>query len=61
MGDTIFQWSLIGLTLLVIGWIAGGILAGIGVALPVISGIVVEIGGGIILLHYWGKGYMSRW
>jgi uncharacterized membrane-anchored protein len=61
MSDNVFQWSLIGLTIAVIGWIVGGIVNHV---LPtgavVVIGIVAEIVIGGALLYFWGKGYMER-
>jgi hypothetical protein len=60
MSDDRFQWTFIGVALLAIILI---ILAA--VALIPSWMIVIAIAGGLIgdvaLLHYWGKGYMSRY
>ena len=61
MSDKTFEWSLSGLTILVIAWIVVGILLHLlPTAAVVIIGIVVEIGLGGYLLHRWGKSYMER-
>jgi len=55
MSDNVFQWSVIGLTIAVIGWIAGGIIGDVlPAAAVVVIGIVVEIVIGGTLLHFWG-------
>ncbi|PIU57806.1 MAG: hypothetical protein COS88_00010 [Chloroflexi bacterium CG07_land_8_20_14_0_80_51_10] len=61
MSDKMFEWSLTGLTALVIAWIVVGIVLHIlPVAAVVIIGLIVEIGLGGYLLHIWGKSYMER-
>jgi len=61
MSDNVFQGSLIGLTIVVIGWIAGGIVGHVlATGGVIIIGIVAEIVIGGALLHFWGKGYMKR-
>ena len=61
MSDKTFEWSLTGLTGLVIAWIVVGIVLGIlPVAAVVIIGLVIELGVGGYLLHIWGKSYMER-
>ena len=61
MNDKVFERSLSGLTALVLLWIILGIVFGvIGWGWVVIIGLVVEIVGGGLLLHYWGKSYMAR-
>ena len=60
MRDDTFQWSFIGVVALAIILI---ILAVVGVipiwviAIAIVSGIA----GDILLLHFWGKSYMSRY
>ncbi len=61
MSDKTFEWSLTGLTALVVLWIILGGIFGIMGWLPVVLiGLVVEVVGGGFLLHYWGKSYMAR-
>lgn len=61
VSDKTFEWSLTGLTILVIAWIVLGIvLSLLPAAAVVIIGIIVEIGLGGYLLHVWGKSYMER-
>jgi len=61
MSEGIFQWSLIGLTILVIGWMVAGIILGIMAwGWVVVIGILVEMVIGGALIYYWGKGYMQR-
>ncbi len=61
MSDRVFEWSLTGLSALVLLWIILGIVFGvIGWGWVVVIGLVVEIVGGGFLLRYWGKSYMER-
>ena len=61
MNDKVFERSLSGLTALVLLWLILGIVFGVmGWGWVVITGLVVEIVGGGLLLHYWGKSYMAR-
>ena len=61
MSDQIFKRSLSGLTLLVLLWIIlGGVFGVMAWGWVVVIGLVVEIVGGGLLLHYWGKSYMAR-
>ena len=61
MSDKVFERSLSGLTALVLLWLILGIVFGVmGWGWVVITGLVVEIVGGGLLLHYWGKSYMAR-
>ena len=61
MSDKTFEWSLTGLTILVIVWIVLGIVSHIlPTAAVVIIGIIIEIGLGGYMLHRWGKNYMER-
>lgn len=61
MSDKAFEWSLTGLTALVIAWIVLGIVFGIlAVIWVILIGIVIELGVGGYLLHIWGKSYMER-
>jgi len=61
MSDGVLQWSIIGLTILVIGWIVGGIIGHVlPIAAVVIIAIVAEIVIAGVLLHFWGKSYMRR-
>lgn len=59
MRDDRFQWSFIGVAVLAIILV---VVAAIGV-IPrwlIIIAILGGIAGNVTLLHYWGKGYMSR-
>ncbi len=61
MSDQVFEKSLSGLTLLVLLWIVLGIVFGvIAWGWVLLIGLVVEIVGGGLMLHYWGKKYMAR-
>ena len=61
MSDKTFERSLTGLTALVLVWIVLGIVLGVMAwGLVVMIGLVIEIGVGGLLLHYWGKNYMER-
>ena len=59
MSDNTFQWSFIGVVVLAIILIvlaAAGVAPGWLIAIAIIGGLA----GGVTLLYYWGKGYMSR-
>jgi len=72
MSDRVFEASLTSLAALVLAWIIAGI--GLAVAgmrwvnvdmpmlvfLTVLAGLTVLVSGSGILLHFWGKSYMSR-
>jgi len=72
MSDRVFEVSLTSLTVLVFAWIIAGIgLAVMGVRwinvdmlllvfLTLLVGFAVLIFAGGVLLHVWGKSYMSR-
>ena len=61
MSDKIFERSLSGLTLLVLLWIIMGIIFNaVGWGWVIVIGLLVEIVGGGLLLHYWGQSYMAR-
>ncbi|MDD5398475.1 MAG: hypothetical protein PHU70_05275 [Dehalococcoidia bacterium] len=72
MSDRVFEVSLTSLTVLVFAWIIAGIcLAVMGVRwinmdmpllvfLTILVGLAVLIFAGGVLLHVWGKSYMSR-
>ena len=61
MTDKVFERSLSGLTTLVLLWIILGIIfKAIGWGWVVVSGLLIEIVGSGLLLHYWGKSYMAR-
>ena len=59
MSENTFQWSFLAvvvLALLLIILSAIGVTPGWLIAIAIVGGIVGEG----VLLHYWGKGYMSR-
>jgi hypothetical protein len=60
MNDKVFEWSLITLSSIVLFWIILGSIFIINVAWAVVSGLIVWLIGGGLLLHYWGKNYMGR-
>ncbi len=72
MSDRAFEVSLTSLTALMLAWIIAGIgMAMIGlrwvnvdipllVFLTILAGLAVLVSVGGILLHFWGKSYMSR-
>jgi len=61
MSDKTFEVSLTSLSVVALLWmILGSIFGVIGVAGVIIIGLIVWIGGGGTLLHFWGKDYMSR-
>jgi hypothetical protein len=61
MTDKVFEWSLSVLSLIALLWILlGGISGILGLAWAIIIGLVFWIGGGGVLLYFWGKNYMSR-
>jgi len=59
MSDKTFQWSFLGVTALaVVLFILGA--AGVIPAWIIVIAIVGGIVGDGVLLHYWGKAYMSQ-
>ena len=61
MSDKTFQWTLTGLTILVIAWIVVGIVFQLLPAVVVIIiGLFIELLLGGYLLHNWGKSYTER-
>lgn len=60
MRDTTFQWSLIILSFMVLLWIVLGSIYLFGVFWSIVTGLIIWIIGGGMLLYYWGKNYMSR-
>ena len=60
MGDKMFEWSLTGLTALVVLWMVLGSIFVMAWGWAVIIGLVVEIVGGGFMLRNWGKRYMER-
>jgi len=60
MNDKQFQWSLTTLNILAILWIVLGSIFVLSAVWTIIIGLIVWIGGGGTLLHYWGKKYMSQ-
>jgi uncharacterized membrane protein len=61
MSDTQFQWSMISVSVLTLLWIITGIVFTIiSGAVVIITGLVVWLVVSGLLIHYWGKNYMSR-
>ncbi len=61
MSDKVFEWSMTGLTLLVIAWVVCSILfLHLPVVWAIISGFVTEVGVGVYLLYRWGQSYLER-
>jgi len=61
LSDKTFQWTLTGLTILVIAWIVVGIVLHILPAVVVIIiGLFFELLPGGYLLHRWGRSYTER-
>jgi hypothetical protein len=72
MSDRVFEVSLTSLAALALAWIIAGISLSVAgmryvnldtpvlIFLTVFMGLAVLISGGGILLHFWGKSYMSR-
>ena len=60
MSDKVFEWSLTGVTALVVLWMVLGSIFVMGWLAAVLIGLVVELVGGGFLLRYWGKSYMDR-
>jgi len=72
MSDKTFELSLSSLAVLVAAWIVAGIIlastgirpanmdAALLIFLDILTGLIVLIVGGGILLYFWGKDYMSR-
>jgi hypothetical protein len=59
MSDNTFQWSFVGVVVLALVLIilsAVGAIPGWVIAIAIVGGIV----GDGVLLHFWGKDYMSR-
>lgn len=61
MSDSRFQWSMILITVIMILWIIVGIVSGVfNVAFVFFSGLIIWMILSGLLIHYWGKSYMSR-
>jgi hypothetical protein len=66
MSDKTFEWSLTSLALFALIWIITGIvltlmgIPWIGIGWSITTGIIALILGGVLLLFFWGKDYMSR-
>lgn len=60
MNDKIFEWSLTILSILVLLWMILGSIFILNSIWAIFIGFIVWLVGGGILLHYWGKNYMSR-
>ena len=60
MSDKVFQWSLTGLTVLILFWVVLGSTFIMGWFPAALIGLVVGIGSGGALLYYWGKNYMEK-
>lgn len=59
MNDEKFQWSFIGVAVLAVLFVVLAIttpIPGWFIAIAVVGGIAGEV----VLLHFWGKDYMSR-
>jgi hypothetical protein len=72
MSDRVFEASLTSLAALALSWIVACVCFAVAgmrwvnldtpvlIFLTVITGLAVLISGGGVLLHFWGKSYMSR-
>jgi hypothetical protein len=61
MSDRVFERSLTAVTGLVLAWIVLGLVFRLLAPFFVIlTGVIFEVVVGGILLHFWGKSYMSR-
>ncbi len=60
MSDKTFEISILVLTIVVVLGIVAGIILHASLVLVIAAAIVVEFGLGGLLLHVWGKAYMSR-
>ena len=72
MSDRVFEASLTSLAALALAWIIAGVSVAVAgmrwanldtpvlILLTLLTGLAVLVSGGGILLHFWGKSYMSR-
>lgn len=61
MSDRVMEWSLCGLTVLVIVWmICSAALLGLWWLWAITSGLVIEIVLGSYIGYIWGKSYLQR-
>lgn len=60
MSDKTFEISIITLTIVVILGIIAGICLHLNLALIIVGALVLELGVSTLLLHLWGRSYMSR-
>ncbi len=61
MNEKTFEWSLLALSIVALLWIIlGSVFKVLNVPSVIITGLVVWIGGGLTLLYFWGRNYMSK-
>ena len=61
MNERRFEWSLLALSVIAFLWIVlGSIFKVLNVPSVIIIGLVVWIAGGLLLLYFWGKNYVSK-
>jgi hypothetical protein len=60
MNDKFFEWGLITLSAFALCWIVLGSIFIVSPIWAIVTGLIVWIFGGGLLLYYWGKNYMGR-
>jgi hypothetical protein len=60
MSDQTFEWSLTYLSILAGAWMLLGSIFVLNAIWAIITGLIVWLVGGGILLYFWGKHYMNR-
>ncbi len=60
MNDKQFEISMIVITVIVLLWMILGSIFLHSIALPVITGIIIWLIVGVVLLYIWGKSYMNK-
>jgi hypothetical protein len=60
MSDKIFEWSLTALSILAGVWMILGSIFVFNAIWAIITGLIVWLVSGGILLYFWGRHYMSR-
>jgi hypothetical protein len=60
MSDKAFELSLTAVSIMAVLWMVLGSIFLLNEIWAIIIGLIVWIAAGGVLLHYWGKNYMSR-
>jgi 5-bromo-4-chloroindolyl phosphate hydrolysis protein len=61
VNEKAFEWSLLALSIICLLWIILGSVFGIlNIPSVIIIGLVVWIAGGVALLYFWGRNYISK-